>query len=159
MSTWKTEVQKVVNNVGNTFNTVSNTVQDTFGTVTNRTISEVTGFFQNGTTVVGINALQIPAMKEAVRGYVSGIQSALGELVNYDPEVAFKGEHVADLKNYIDTMIKVCNAIVSNMLAFNDELSEVYAAYQAKERASSSAISSDASSRSSQYTAYQEQTN
>lgn len=159
MSTWKTDVQRVVNNVGNTFNTVSNTVQDTFGNVANRAISDVTGFFQNGTTVVGINAQQIPAMKEAIRGYVNGIQSALGELVNYNPEVAFKGEHVAELRKYIDAMINVCNAIVSNMLAFNDELSKVYAAYQAKEQASASAISSDASSRSSQYTAYQEQTN
>lgn len=157
--TWKTDVNKVINDVGNTFNNVANTIQDTFGSIATRTINDVQSFFQNGSTVVGINVQQIPTMKEAIRSYVSDIQSALGELVNYDPEIAFKGEHVTKLKEYIEAIIESCNAIVSNMLAFNDELTKVQQAYQDKEAASGSAIAADAQSVSSNYTAYQEQSN
>ena len=65
--TWKTDVNKVINDVGNTFNNVANTIQDTFGSIATRTINDVQSFFQNGSTVVGINVQQIPTMKEAIR--------------------------------------------------------------------------------------------
>lgn len=159
MATWKTEVNKVVNNVGNTFNTVSTNVQNTFGSIANRAISDVNSFFANGTTVVGINVNQIPAMKNAIRTYVDGIQAALGELVNYDPEIGFKGEYTVELKNYIQAIIETCNAIVSNMLAFNDELTKVQQAYAAKSEATASAISSDAESTRSAYKNYTESSN
>lgn len=159
MATWQTDINKVLNNVGNTFNTVTSNIQNTFGTITNRAISDVNSFFSNGTTVVGINVNQIPAMKTAVRTYVEGIQSALGELVNYDPEIAFKGEYSAKLKEYIQAIIETCNAIVSHMLAFNDELTKVQQAYEAKDTASASAISADAESTRSAYTNYTESSN
>lgn len=156
MGTWKTEVNKVVNDVGNAFSTVTNKVQDTFGTTVNRTISDVNSFFANGTTVVGISAPAIPAMKTAIRNYVNDIKTALDALKNSDPTVAFKGEHVQALKTYIESIKTVCGAIASHMLAFNDELTKVEAAYHSKEEASGSAISSDAESLSSTYTEYQE---
>ena len=95
--------------------------------------------------------------KQEIRDYVKGIDTALAELKNYDPEVAFKGEAVVPaLKQYIEAVIETCGAITSNMLAFNDQLSDVQAAYLKKDEAAASTISKSAESTRSAYQRYTE---
>ena len=96
-------------------------------------------------------------MKEAVRQYVDYIYNELQNLNAYNPEVAFKGEYAAAMTTYIEAVKTACNAICSQMLAFNDQLTKVQEAYQAKDQATASTIKQTAESTSSAYTEYQEQ--
>ena len=96
-------------------------------------------------------------MKEAVRNYVFGIKEALNKLNTYDPQVAFKGEYAQAMTVYIEAVKTACNAICSQMLAFNDELTKVQQAYEAKDQATASTIKQTAESTGSAYTEYQEQ--
>lgn len=158
MATWQTELQSAKQTVVSKFNEGKRTIADFFNGTVNKKVSEVTSFFRNGTTVVGINVNYIPDMKTEIRAYVDSINTALGELKNYDPTVAFKGDDlVPALQGYIDAVIETCGAIVSNMLAFNDQLTEIEAAYKAKDQASSEIIKSSAESTRSAYTKYTEQ--
>ena len=158
MATWQTELQKVKQSALTTFNNGKNAIVDFFSGTVNKKVSEVNSFFKNGTTVVGINVGHIPAMKAAIRQYVADIETALAELKNYDPTVAFKGEEIVPaLQGYIDAVIETCGAIVSNMLAFNDQLTEVENAYAQKDQTAASTIKSSAESTCSAYTRYTEQ--
>ena len=154
---WRTDTQKVDNLIMNTLQSGIGKIKDTFSSSINRTVSEVESAFKNGTTVVGINVNHIPAMKTAVRNYVDNIRKALDELNTYDPQVAFKGEYATAMTEYIEAVKTACNAIVSQMLAFNDQLTKVQEAYQAKDTATASSIKNTAQSTSSAYSEYQEQ--
>lgn len=155
--TWGTEIQKVEQGVTSVFKNGKSVISDIFGGIS-RKITEVQTFFKNGgTTVVGINVNQIPAMKTAIREYVATVDSALDELKNYDPTVAFKGEEIVlALKEYIDAVKEACSAITSNMLAFNDKLTEVQIAYEKKDSHTASQIKSSAESTRQAYTKYSE---
>lgn len=155
--TWITDLQKVDNLANNAINSGISKIKDTFSSTVNRTIAEVESSFRNGTTVVGINVNHIPAMKDAVRKYVDNIKNALNELNAYDPQVAFKGEYAQAMTTYIEAVKTACNAICSQMLAFNDQLTKVQQAYEAKDQATASTIKQTADSTSSAYTEYQEQ--
>ena len=158
MATWQTETQKVQNWVSSKFREGNRAMSDFFTGTISKKVDEVRSFFSNGATVVGINVGHIPAMQQAIRDYVNAIDSALGELKNYDPQVAFKGDEIVPaLKQYIDAVKETCGAITSNMLAFNDQLTEVENAYKAKDTAAASTISSSAESTRSAYTRYTEQ--
>lgn len=154
---WITDMQQLSNEASNFINSVANKVKDTFSMTVNKTISEVESSFRNGHTVVGINVHYIDTMKIAVRNYVDEIYTALNELNAYPPQVAFKGEYAAAMSVYIEAVKTACNAICSQMLAFNDELTKVQQAYEAKDQATSSVIKQTADSTSSAYTQYQEQ--
>lgn len=156
---WITDLQKVENIATNTINNGISKIKDAFSNTVNRTISEVESAFKNGHTVVGINVNHIPAMKESVRKYVDNIYTALNELNAYDPEVAFKGEYAQAMTVYIEAVKAACNSICSQMLAFNDQLTKVQEAYQAKDTDTASRIKQTAESTSSAYTTYQEQSN
>lgn len=160
MATWQTELQKAKQTVVTKFNDGRRVISDFFSGTVNKKVSEVNSFFKNGTTVVGINVNKIPEMKTAIRSYVADIEKALSELKNYDPTVAFKGDEIVPaLQTYIEAVIETCGAIVSNMLAFNDQLTEVENAYKAKDETAASTITSSADSTRSAYTRYTEQGN
>lgn len=157
MVTWKTETQKAKQGIVTTINTGKRTISEFFSGTVKKVVSDVSSVFKNGATVVGINVNQIPTMKEAIRNYVADIEKALAELKNYDPTVAFQGEQVViALQDYIDAVIETCGAIVSHMLAFNDQLTEVEKAYRAKDVSAASAIMSSAESTRSAYSRYTE---
>ena len=157
MATWQTELQSVKQSIMNTIGNGRRAIDDLFTGTVEKKVAEVQSFFQNGTTVVGINVNQIEPMKQAIRDYVKAIEDELAKLENYDPEVAFKGTGIVPaLKEYIVSIEKTCQAITSNLLAFNDKLTEVQKAYQAKDDAAKSMINSTAQSTSSAYTRYNE---
>lgn len=157
MATWQTELQSAKTWVGDKLGNAGRTINDFFSGTTKKVVSDVSSFFKNGTTVVGINVNAIEGMKTEIREYVKTIDTALAELKNYDPEVAFKGDAVVPaLKAYIEAVIETCSAITSNMLAFCDQLSEVQDAYLKKDEAAGSTINKSAESTRSAYTRYTE---
>lgn len=159
MSTWKTTYQAVKNDIGNWINSGVNQVKDLFGNTANKTIAEVESLFKNGSTVVGINVNQIDSMKQAIRNYVDNLQKTLDKLDAVDPNVAFKGEVNTAIVEYINAVKTACQAVVSNMLAFNDQLTKVQEAYLAKDDELKSKITADADTTRSSFKAYSEGTN
>ena len=124
---WITDVQTVANTAKAGITAVSNDIQNTFSINANKTIDMIDSFFTNGYSIVGINANLIETvMYPAIDRYVDAINKQLDRLVNYEPEVAFKGtEIVGALKEYIDAVKILCSNIVSHMLAFREELAAV----------------------------------
>lgn len=159
MSTWKTTYQAVKNDVGNWINSGTSKIKDLFGNTANKTISQVESLFKNGTTVVGINVNQIPNMKQAIRNYVNQLQDTLNKLDSVDPTVAFKGEMTGAIVEYIEAVKTACQAVVSNMLAFNDQLTLVEDAYKNKDEELKNKITSDANTTRSSFKAYTEGSN
>lgn len=159
MGTWKTEAQTVFNEIGNWVNSGINSIKDMFGNTANKTIAEVESLFKNGSTVVGINVNQIDSMKQAIRNYVDNLQKTLDKLDAVDPTIAFKGEVTGAIIEYINAVKTACQAVVSNMLAFNDQLTKVQEAYLAKDTELKSRITADADTTRSSFKAYSEGTN
>ena len=125
--TWGTEIQKVRQGITTVFGNGKNIISDIFNNTIKSKITEASVYFSNGgTTIVGINVNAIPSMKATIREYVVSVDKALEELKNYDPEIAFKGDEIVPaLKQYIEAVKEACSAITSNMLAFNDKLTEL----------------------------------
>lgn len=156
MGTWKTEVQTIENNVSSFLNSGLNKVKDLFGSTIGGTIDQVTSLFQNGTTVVGINVNQIPSMKEAIRKYVDNLNQILAKLDAVDPSIAFKGVYAEAVTEYILSVKQACQSVISNMLAFNDQLTKVQEAYENKDTEMKTRLSSDAETTRSSFQNYAE---
>lgn len=142
---WITEINSGVNSLKSNFNALKNNVQSKISINTSRTRDMISSYFNNGYTVVGINAEKIPAMKTAIEGYVTTINNELAKLNNYNPEVAFKGsEIVPALKEYIEAVKELCGNIVSHMLAFRDQLDVIYTAYTTRDANTASSLRTEA---------------
>lgn len=155
MATWGTEIQKAGNAISSAFGTLKRGGGDAFSAI-KRDISEVGSFFKSGgTSVVGINVTEIPNMKKAIIAYCEEVDKALAKLSSYKPEVAFKGTKVVpQLQLYIEAVIEACHAVVSNLLAFNDQLDAVEKAWAAKDAKNASNIKKSTESAKSEFKAY-----
>ena len=155
---WITEVQKVANTGVTNFGNSVRKIRDQFSSFVGNNKANISSIMSSGYTVVGINVDQIPQMKNAIRTYIDNIRTKLDELQNYDPTVAFKGtETVGALKGYIEGVKEVSEALISNLLVFCDQLTEVETAYKNKDATNASVINSSTSSVSSMFTTYTEQ--
>lgn len=155
MGTITTEAQKLVWNAKSTFENLTSGAQDLFSSVVGRASAAASSIL-NG-DVVGINGEEIPNMQAAIREYVNGLESHLNEVKqDADTSQAFKGEYAAAVKQFVEAVCDACDAIISNLLQFNQKLDEVYAKYQAKDTTMAADISGQAGELSASYTKYTE---
>ena len=156
---WLTDIQKVANDKVTQVGNAARQIRDQFSAKLGNSKANINTYLSSGGyTVVGINVEQIPAMKDAIRTYIDNVRTKLDELKNYDPRVAFKGEEtVTALVTYIEGVKDVSEALISNLLVFCDQLTEVQRAYEAKDASNASVIRGAAQSVSSAYTTYTEQ--
>lgn len=106
------------------------------------------------TDFVGIDAAQVDSMKSAVNQYVSQIQSHLDEVnAAADSTQAVHGGAADALKEYATAISACCKAYTSQLLQFNDQLTEIQAAYQSQDTTTASTISGNASEAQSQASA------
>lgn len=96
-------------------------------------INDVSNLFSQ-VSIVGINANKVPAMKDAIVEYVNEVKMILNNLENYNPEIAFKGEIVTALREYIESIKIACNNICSMLYGFADQLSIISEAYTSIDR-------------------------
>lgn len=159
LSTWNMGAGSSVSGATGSLSGEVNKFKDNFSSLSKRTISEVEVYFHNGATIIGINVNQIPQMKQAVRSYVDGLQKQLDKLNAIDPKTAFKGEISTAIVEFIDAVKQACQAVVSNMLAFNDQLTKVQAAYENRDSEMKSRIKADTEAARSSFTNYTEGAN
>lgn len=106
-----------------------------------------TGWFSSY-SVVGIQASEIPNMRDAIRNYVNGITTHLD---NIEPlataDNAFKNEEVQTaVQTYIAAVKKYCMNLTTQLLAFSDKLQEVYEKYEENMRTMAGNIGDSTSS-------------
>lgn len=156
MATWGSDIRKAGNLLEAAWTNNVRGAGDAFSSI-KRKISEVGSYFKNGgTNVVGINVGEIPNMKKAISDYCTDINDAIDKLKDYDPAVAFKGEAIVPaLQDYMAAVKEACLAIVSNLMAFSDQLTEVQNAWADKDTTNADTISKSAESARAEYKTYQ----
>lgn len=113
---------------------------------------------QNGSPFVGMNYEQIPNVRQAIREYVTAIQTAADELnTGADVTVGVRGEIVEATKSYVQAVKDVCDAYVSQLLAYSDKMQEYYEAYAKSDETLSGNVSQEATELSGSVDTYTEQ--
>lgn len=89
------------------------------------------GWLGKDYSVVGINANQVGTMREAIRNYVTGIQTEISKIqTDLDANGAFKGEEVQSaVRAYLTTVEDYAKALTSYLLTFSDKLKDVEEAW------------------------------
>ena len=129
-------------------------------TQSNSVYSDIIGSVNNlqqfwHTTTVGINIDQIPIMKNAISLYVDRLNNHLNQVKrDADTSQAFKGDYARAVRSFVDAVCNSCANIISNLLAFNDDLDKVMEAYRQKDESMASEINSTAGNVDSAFTNY-----
>jgi len=106
--------------------------------------------------VVGINEAEIPTMKTAIQTYVDALSEHLKEInAAADTSGAFKGQYADAIKEYTTAITTVCDAVISQLLKFRDQLDEIAEAYVANDESLASGVNAQASELSSAYQRYE----
>lgn len=154
--TWKTDVQKVIFDASQGVKAISSNLSNYFESLLDSAGNAV-GTLLRGSSVIGINANEIPNMRAAIREYVNALEAHLEKVkTDADTAGAFKGEYADAVKVYVAAIAEACKCVTSQLLAFSDQLKEVSDAYLAQDREMSQRIKDTAASTSDQYTRYQE---
>lgn len=126
------EVEKVKWEAGSVLNNLKNNASDAFDAVVGKGESAVGAVLKYD--VVGINAEKVPDMQKAIREYVANLDKHLAEVnQNADTAQAFSGKYATGVKKFVAGVTAACGAVISMLLAFNDQLEEVKAAYEKKD--------------------------
>lgn len=102
--------------------------------------------FSGGELVIGLNAKEIPNIKQAITSMCDSITAELNKIQSdTDSEVAFKGESIkVALQTYITNVTEYCNNLTSTMKAFNDKLTDVRNQWEAATSSMGEKISGNA---------------
>lgn len=114
-----------------------------------------------GSDIVGINATKVPEMQSQIRDSVTALQNKINEIdAAADQDKAFRSDDIQTaVKEYIEKVKEYCNALISDLNAFNDKLQVVREAWEKSSQSfASDQITADKnSSFSDNTTQYQEQ--
>lgn len=120
-------------------------LQTAFSNITSAASAVMQGVFDGD--VIGINADQIPTMKQAIQDYVTHIDNALDEVVNTsNPAEAFAdSEMQAACTEFLQAVVDVCKNYTSNLLKFYDTLTEIQTQYVENQATMASNLKNDQS--------------
>ena len=95
--------------------------------------------------VTGLELPKIAGMKTAISNYVDSIQKALEPLNAADARAAFGNKMNKAIEDFVVSVKNSCNGIITNMKAFNDDLTAVEKAMTAKAQSVTSSVNSQSS--------------
>ena len=105
--------------------------------------------------VIGIDTTQIPTMQAAIDTYISDLNDQLATMEETaETSDAYKGQYAASVSEFIAAVKTCCYNVISQLLAFKDQLTEVQAKYEENDTSLASDISGQAGEMSSMYQAY-----
>lgn len=103
----------------------------------------------------GINGAKVPDMQSAVTDYVTKLQNHLKEVKSEtSSKKAFAGAYADSVEKYVQAICDACEAIISNLLMFNDKLNEIREAYAARAEEMASDVSADTTKMGQTFTGY-----
>jgi hypothetical protein len=153
MGTLKTTFGNVGFSVSQGFDHIASTfssfIDSVIGGVTTGVESLVSG------DVIGIDTTQIPTMQAAIQTYIDGLNDQLDTMESTaETSGAYKGAYAKSVTEFIGAVKTCCYAVVSQLLAFKDQLTSIQGKYEENDSSLASDISSQAGEMSSKYTAY-----
>jgi len=105
--------------------------------------------------VIGIDTTQIPTMQQAIQTYIDQLNEQLDTMESTaETSGAYKGAYAASVTEFIGAVKTCCYNVVSQLLAFKDQLTQIEAKYQENDTSLSSDISTQAGEMSQMYQAY-----
>lgn len=105
--------------------------------------------------VTGLEINKVAGMQTAIDNYVNGIQTALDPLNSADARAAFGNQMNKAIEEFVVAVKGSCQALITNMLAFKEDLGKIKAAMEAKAQnvnAAVNATSNDLNSSKSGWT-------
>lgn len=153
MGTISNFVQNVKFSAGQAISSITDKAQSVFESI----VGTVSAAFDGLVTgdVVGIDATQVPQMKQAISSYVEELKGHLDQMkTNAKTDDAFKGEYATAITEFVAAVNECCYAVISQLLAFNDVLDEVQAKYAEKDANMAKDITGQADELRSSYQAY-----
>lgn len=114
----------------NTFSTIGNTATEDIDSLlkTAFNVLRSTGF--DG--VAGLETGQVETMKAAITTYVDSINAALEPLNSADARNAFGDAIAPKIEEFVMAVKGACQAVISNMGAFKDDLTAIQTAMETK---------------------------
>lgn len=153
MGTIKTAFNNVTFKVNETIDNIGSSVSTVFNNIVGDLQSTVQGLFSGD--VVGIDVAQIPTMQAAIQTYVDDLQEHLAEMkANASTDEAYKGDYASSVSDFIAAVQECCYAVISQLLAFSDQLTKIEESYRENDSSLSSDISSQADELRGAYDAY-----
>ena len=92
--------------------------------------------------VTGLEINKVAGMQTAIDNYVNGIQQALAPLNKADARAAFGNQMNKAIEDFVVAVKGSCEALITNMKGFKDDLSKVKAAMEAKAQNVNTSINS-----------------
>ena len=131
------------NNVAQSTFNATGTVSNVTGYRANERTASTASFNGSGYSVVGIDATKISQAMTAIETYVNNIETTINEInEKANSKQAFVGEGIETaVKNYIYSIKQYARDLTSQLLAFNDKLSDVSVAWTKAVNAQAETIS------------------
>ena len=105
--------------------------------------------------VIGIDSTQIPAMQQAIDTYISDLNDQLATMEeSAETSDAYKGQYAAAVSEFIAAIKTCCYNVISQLLAFKDQLTVVGEKYVDNDTSMATDIGTQTSEMSSMYQAY-----
>ena len=82
--------------------------------------------------VTGLEINKVAGMQTAIDNYVNGIQTALAPLNESDATAAFGNQMNKAIQEFVLAVKGSCEALITNMKSFKDDLSKIKQAMEAK---------------------------
>jgi hypothetical protein len=95
--------------------------------------------------VTGLEINKVAGMQTAIDNYVAGIQSALAPLNKADARAAFGNQMNKAIEEFVVAVKGSCEALITNMLAFKEDLGKIKAAMEAKAQNVNTAVNAKSS--------------
>ena len=92
--------------------------------------------------LTGLETQKVAGMQTAIDNYVNGIQQALAPLNKADAKAAFGDQMNKAIEDFVLAVKGSCEALITNMKSFKDDLSKIKAAMEAKAQNVNTAINS-----------------
>lgn len=138
-----TTLSQNLGNAGNVFSGISTSASDDIDSLLGSAFEALrsTGF--DG--VAGLETGQVTNMQRAITDYVESIKTALAPLNSSDAQAAFGNTVAPKIEEFVISVKGACEAVITNMLAFNDDLTAVKTAMEAKAQSVNAAVGSHSS--------------
>jgi len=153
MGTIRSTFQNVTFKVSEGLDNIVSGAQTLFDNIVGDFTSNLEGLFSGD--VVGIDENQIDTMKQAIDDYVDALNEHLDTMEsNATTSEAYKGSYAEAVTEFVAAVKTCCYAVVSQLLAFRDQLTAIGEKYAENDTALKTDISTQAEELSGSYEAY-----
>ncbi len=108
------------------------TTNSNYSTVVKKISPSSTKMTSSG--IVGINENAVPMMQAKIKEYIDSINSHLKDIdINVNEHTAFKGEYAKTIREFLESVNRVCSKLTTQFTSFNNELTTIANKYSLKD--------------------------